>query len=38
MIVTDPEAPALLGSSDLTAETKRMFENKAITKTIFILT
>lgn len=37
MIVTDPESPALLGSYDLTAETKRIFENKAITKTIFIL-
>ena len=36
VIVRDPEAPGLLGPSDLTAETKRILDNKAITKTIFI--
>jgi hypothetical protein len=36
VIVRDPEAPSLLGISDITAETKRILENKAITKTIFI--
>jgi hypothetical protein len=37
IIVTDPEAPALLGVADITAEIKAMFENKAITKTVFVI-
>jgi len=37
IIVTDPEAPALLQSGDITAETRAIFENKAITKTVFVL-
>jgi hypothetical protein len=37
VIVTDPEAPALLQSGDLTAGIRGIFENKAVTKTVFIV-
>jgi len=37
IIVTDPEAPALIQSGDLTAEIKRLFSDKNITKTVFIV-
>jgi len=38
VIVTDTEAPALLRGSELTGEAKRMFEDKAITKVVFVIT
>jgi hypothetical protein len=37
IIVTDPEAPALIQSSDLTEETKKIFLDKNITKTVFVV-
>lgn len=37
IIVTDPEAPALIQSVDLTEETKKIFSDKNITKTLFII-
>jgi len=38
IIVTDPEAPALLASGDLTPGIRAIFENKEVTKTIFLMT
>lgn len=38
IVVTDPEAPALLASGDLTPGIRAILENKEITKTIFLMT
>jgi hypothetical protein len=36
IVVTDPEAPTLLESADLTEETKKIFEDRVRTKVIFV--